>query len=234
VQEDSALGVGHDAAAAKLAEAVARIGGVGAVTAVPALYKSHGLVDGVEATYPEVAPEETLDPGALVSLVGNERDAYLRDGDGKGVVREAGAVASLHATVEEEASMHPLEISKVDLVAACLGRGTRSAKDVREKLLAYALAYATFLLDRAADLLLEAFVHCGEVFARVPGVEVERRIERLAESSFELVPLHGEDLLGIGKRRLVVFSWYVRHVRYSRIHRLSLFSSADYATIIAL
>src|SRR5690606_14579102 len=82
----------------------------------------------------QIAAEEALTPGALITLVRDQADANLVDSERQRVVDMPVAVARLDTAIEEQATMYTFQRLHRGLVGARTRRRTRIAREPREDL----------------------------------------------------------------------------------------------------
>jgi hypothetical protein len=149
-------------------------------------------------------------PRALVTAVGDQAYPDLHDCQRQAVVDDAGSVAGLDRTVEEQPSVHLGHILGVCLAhAGVLGRPWPPAEP-REHHFTDPLPQLALLLDRLLDLPLHTGVQLEEVLAQFPGVDVKRLGERLAKRFLELVVVDGRWLI-IGSHARHADILFLRH-----------------------
>ncbi|MBI4336488.1 MAG: hypothetical protein HY683_01465 [Chloroflexi bacterium] len=132
------------------------------------------LVHWVVAANPKITPEEPVDPGALVSPVGDEADPDLHYREGKGVVGDAVTVAGLHGSVEKVAAMGSFDLFSGGLINAGVRGSTLPVAQLGENDLADAEASVILLPNGFLDLGLQALVKLGQFVAAVPCIQVQR------------------------------------------------------------
>jgi len=146
------------------------------------------LLDRAVGGAAQVAAEQPMGPGALVTVVGDQADAELDDGQSDRVVDQHSPVAGLDVAGEQHRAVQLLH--RLDWKLVIPGKRwcpwSAAISDDREHLGAERLLHPVLLGEGAGDLGVQPLVERRQVRARRPGGEVEDPPERLAELVLEL------------------------------------------------
>ncbi len=195
VQENGALRIFHDAAPCEVAQLVTRALRCRAIAPAASFEQRHRFFNRVKPGDAQIAPVQPVYPGALISLVGDQRHPDLRNGNRQRVMHEAGAITRLDSAIEEQAAMNAFECGHVNLVTPCPRGSLGMRKNVREEFCADALANTPLLLNRLCDLLFKRRIHSGQVISELPRIDIQGILDRLPKGGLKLVGLHRQDVV---------------------------------------
>src|SRR5260370_29103722 len=103
VQENGALRIFHDAAPCEVAQLVTRALRCRAIAPAASFEQRHRFFNRVKPGDSQIAPVQPVYPGALISLLGDQRHPDLRNGTRQRVMHEACAIARLYSASDEYA-----------------------------------------------------------------------------------------------------------------------------------